>query len=146
MFSTGFSSGAREGRKIGVMFSGTLSWLVVCHPALSSSRTACAPLAWRRCARFRRDGAASCRYPHKATRGPPQRRGRARSRRTDGVVVALVGGLPWPRSTPGPLADEFLCQLIYCPIEDLRADPCRGGLEAEVVCSAASAASPLRVA
>src|ERR1700693_4635824 len=23
-----------------------------------------------------------------------------------GVVVALVGGLPWPRSTPGPLADE----------------------------------------
>ena len=27
MFSTGFSSGAREGRKIGVMFSGTLSWL-----------------------------------------------------------------------------------------------------------------------
>jgi hypothetical protein len=33
------------------------------------------------------------------------------SRRTDraeqiGVVVALVGGLPWPRSSPGPLADE----------------------------------------
>ena len=23
-----------------------------------------------------------------------------------GVVVALVGGLPWPRSTPGPLADK----------------------------------------
>ena len=23
-----------------------------------------------------------------------------------GVVIALVGGLPWPRSTPGPLADE----------------------------------------
>ena len=23
-----------------------------------------------------------------------------------GVVVALVGGLPWPRSTPGPSADK----------------------------------------
>ena len=23
-----------------------------------------------------------------------------------GVVIALVGGLPWPRSTPGPLADK----------------------------------------
>jgi hypothetical protein len=23
-----------------------------------------------------------------------------------GVVVALVGGLPWPRSAPGPLANE----------------------------------------
>ena len=43
MFSTGFSSGAREGRKIGVMFSGTTSLLVVCQPARSSSRTACAP-------------------------------------------------------------------------------------------------------
>ena len=45
MFSTGFSSGAREGRKIGVMFSGTSSLPVVCHPARSSSRTACAPSA-----------------------------------------------------------------------------------------------------
>src|SRR5580692_4424609 len=32
-FSTGFSSGAREGRKIGVMLLGTSSFLVVCHPA-----------------------------------------------------------------------------------------------------------------
>jgi hypothetical protein len=23
-----------------------------------------------------------------------------------GVVVALIGGLPWPRSAPGPLADK----------------------------------------
>src|ERR1700735_2650952 len=43
IFSTGFSSGAREGRKIGVMFSGTSSLPVVCHPARSSTRTACAP-------------------------------------------------------------------------------------------------------
>ena len=38
----GFSSGAREGRKIGVMFSGTSTLPVVFHPARSSSRTACA--------------------------------------------------------------------------------------------------------
>jgi hypothetical protein len=44
-FSTGFSSGAREGRKIGVMLSGTSSLLVMCDPALSSSRTAWAPAA-----------------------------------------------------------------------------------------------------
>src|SRR6516164_7246531 len=47
-FSTGFSSGARDGRKIGVMLSGTLSLLVMCHPALSRSSTAWAPSAtWR---------------------------------------------------------------------------------------------------
>ena len=45
MFATRFSSGAREGRKIGVMFSGMSSLLVMCHPALSRSTTACAPLA-----------------------------------------------------------------------------------------------------
>ena len=31
---------------------------------------------------------------------------------------------------------------ITVRLMDLRADPCHGGLEAEVVCSAASAASP----
>jgi hypothetical protein len=35
--------GARDGRKIGVMLSGTLSLLVMCHPALSRSSTAWAP-------------------------------------------------------------------------------------------------------
>jgi hypothetical protein len=39
-FSTGLSSGARDGRKIGAVFLGTSSLSVVCHPALSSSRTA----------------------------------------------------------------------------------------------------------
>jgi hypothetical protein len=42
MFSTGFSSGARDGRKIGVMFLGMSRLPVVCHPARSMSRTACA--------------------------------------------------------------------------------------------------------
>ena len=42
--------------------------------------------------------------------GQRQRRSHA-SRRADcseqiGVVAALIGGLPWPRSAPGPLADE----------------------------------------
>jgi hypothetical protein len=40
MFSTGVSSGARDGRKIGVMLPGTSSLAVVCHPARSSNRTA----------------------------------------------------------------------------------------------------------
>ena len=44
--------------------------------------------------------------------GVGQRQSRAdAARRADraeqiGVVVALVGGLSWPRSAPGPLADE----------------------------------------
>lgn len=45
MFSTGLSSGARDGRKMSVMLFGTTRLPVVCHPARSSSRTACAPLA-----------------------------------------------------------------------------------------------------
>ena len=46
--STGFSYGAREGKKIGVIFLGTPSLEVVCHPARSSSSTARAPAAtWR---------------------------------------------------------------------------------------------------
>src|SRR3984957_16664271 len=44
-FSTGFSSGAREGREIGVMLLGTSSLPVVCHPARSRSRTAWAAAA-----------------------------------------------------------------------------------------------------
>src|SRR5215203_3457907 len=38
--STGFSSGARDGRKISVMFLGTLRLPVVCQPARSRSSTA----------------------------------------------------------------------------------------------------------
>jgi hypothetical protein len=40
IFSTGFSSGAREGKKIRVMFFGMLSFSVVSHPARSRSKTA----------------------------------------------------------------------------------------------------------
>jgi hypothetical protein len=40
--------------------------------------------------------------------GRPNAAGGADRAKQIGVVVALVGGLPWPRSTPGPLADEAI--------------------------------------
>src|SRR3984957_3010813 len=104
-FSTGFSSGAREGRKIGVMLSGTSSLLVVfvvCHPARSSSSTAWAPAATLR--------EISSRWElHHVSVGVGQREGRTNAAgRADrakqiGVVVALVGGLARACPAPGPL-------------------------------------------
>ena len=38
--------------------------------------------------------------------GRPDAAGRADRAEQIGIVVTLVGGLPWPRSAPGPLADE----------------------------------------
>src|SRR5271165_3162666 len=99
MFSTGFSLGARDGRKIGVMLSGTLSLPVVCHPALSSSRSPRSDVA--------RDLVEV--ELHHVGVGIRQRKRRAdaagRADRAEqiSVVIALVGGLPWPRSAPGPL-------------------------------------------
>src|SRR3954471_22599965 len=43
MFSTGFSSGARDGSRMMVMFFGMLRAPVVCQPARSSSSAAWAP-------------------------------------------------------------------------------------------------------
>ena len=40
MFSTGFNSGALGGKGSMVIFDGTLSFPVVCHPARSTIRTA----------------------------------------------------------------------------------------------------------
>jgi hypothetical protein len=37
--------------------------------------------------------------------GRPDAAGRADRAEQIGVVVALVGGLPWPRSAPGPLSN-----------------------------------------
>ena len=39
MFSTGFSSGERDGSRMMVRFLGTLSWSVLCHPARSIRTT-----------------------------------------------------------------------------------------------------------
>lgn len=47
-FSTGFSSGARGGRMIGVMLSGMLRFAVVCHPVRSMTSTAWAPFSTSR--------------------------------------------------------------------------------------------------
>ena len=48
IFSTGFSSGARDGKKITLTLRVSFSLLVVCHPARSSSTTARAPRATER--------------------------------------------------------------------------------------------------
>ena len=42
MFSTGFSSGERDGSRMMVRLFGTLSWSVLCHPAQSIRPTPCA--------------------------------------------------------------------------------------------------------
>jgi hypothetical protein len=38
--------------------------------------------------------------------GRPDAAGRADRAEQIGVVIALVGGLPWPRPAPGPLPDK----------------------------------------
>ena len=81
------------------MLSGTL--LVVCHPARSRSRTAWAP------GDVARDF-VEVELHHVGVGVGQRERGADAPRRADGaeqigVVVALVGGLPWPRSAPGPL-------------------------------------------
>jgi hypothetical protein len=101
-FSTGFSSGAREGRKIGVMLSGTSSLPVVCHPARSRDENGVGALG--DVAR----GFVEVELHHVSVgvgqhEGRPDAAGRADRAEQIGVVVALVGGLPWPRSAPGPL-------------------------------------------
>ena len=105
MFSTGLSSGAREGRKIGVMLSGTSSLPVMCHPARSRSSAAWAPSA-----PFARDFVEV--KLHHVGVGVGQRErgadptGGANGAEQIGVVVALVGRLARSRSALGPLAHE----------------------------------------
>jgi len=56
--------------------------------------------------------------------GRPDAAGRADGAEQIGVVIALVGGLPWPRSAPGPLPNPavFLADagLILKPDFDRR--------------------------
>jgi hypothetical protein len=85
-----------------VMLSGTSSLLVVCHPALSSSRTAWAPSATLR--------EISSRWSlhhvgvdiRRCQCGSDAPRGADRAEQI-GVVIALVGELARPGSAPGPL-------------------------------------------
>ncbi len=56
MFSTGFSSGHRAGSEMMLTLEGRTSFFVVCQPAWSMMRTACAPGATAR------DISAKCRF------------------------------------------------------------------------------------
>ena len=96
------SSAAREGRKIGVIFWGTASLLVVCHPRDRAAARRERP--WRHCGRSRRGEAPSCRCRRI---GQPERRPYA-TRRTGGaeqigVVVALICGLSSPVFLGSPI-------------------------------------------
>src|SRR5215203_6537244 len=101
--STGFSSGARDGRKISVMFLGTLRLPVVCQPARSRSST-----AWLLLATVR-DISVEVKL-HGVSVGEGQRQARAdAAHRADGAkqisaLVTLIGGLRRPCSAPRPLA------------------------------------------
>jgi hypothetical protein len=105
MFSTGFSSGAREGRKIGVILLGTLSLAVVCHPARSSNSTAWAPSAdvAGDLVEVKLHGLGVGVGQRK--RGADPARGKNGAEEI-GAFVALVGGLAGPRSAPRPLPYE----------------------------------------
>ncbi len=100
-FSTGFSSGAREGSKIIVMFFGTARAGVVCHPARSSSRTAWAPLA-PACERSRPSGVASRPCWRRVApgrhrcRGPDRSRRRGRRSRSAGRPAGGAAFRAWP--------------------------------------------------
>src|SRR3954454_13570398 len=104
MFSTGFSSGARDGSRMMVMFFGMLRAPVVCQPARSSSSGMGAPF----------DGAGDLVEVelHGLRVGEGQRQGGTRAAgRADGAeqvraFVALVGWLPRSRSAPRPLPHE----------------------------------------
>ena len=98
MFSTGFSSGAREGRKIGVIFSGTTSLPVVCHPAAGRRVR-----PQRHCVRSRRGEAASCRCLHRATPEPLRHREQDRSRRTDRRCRSVGRRAVWAAFHAGPI-------------------------------------------
>src|SRR5215212_10111030 len=105
MFSTGLSSGAREGRKTRVMFFGTTKRPVVCQPARSRRSTAWAPR------RTRLETSTRSELHRLAVGvGHGERRASA-ARRADGAeqvgaFVALIGGLARARAAPRPLPHE----------------------------------------
>ena len=86
-----------------MMLSGASSLPVVCHPARSRSRTAWAPSATLRDfveVELHHVGVGVGVGQHEGRPDAPRWADRAEQ---IGVVVALVGRLPWPRSAPGPL-------------------------------------------
>src|SRR5215217_1986837 len=101
MFSTGLSSGAREGRKTRVMFFGTTKRPVVCQPARSRRSTAWAPRRTRLETSTRWSCIASLGM---ASAAPVPRR--ADGAEQVGAFVALIGGLARARAAPRPLPHE----------------------------------------
>jgi hypothetical protein len=120
-FSTGFSSGAREGNQIGVMLAGIFSSGVVCQPA-SRQRKRCAEVEDENGVRAGSDIARDFVDVelHRLGVGERERQGRAFAEsgadRAEqiGVLVALIGGLPGPGSAPRPLAHETGLSGISC--------------------------------
>src|SRR5829696_6864107 len=105
MFSTGFSSGARDGSNTSVMFFGTASRRLVCQPARSRMST-----AWAAAPDHARDLLEVELHGLGVGVGHGKRRAGC-ARRTDGAkqggaLVALVGGLARARAAPRPLAHE----------------------------------------
>ena len=108
MFSTGFSSGERDGSRMMVRFLGTLSWSVLCHRRGPSGRR---HGPWR-------DVAADLveMHLHGGCVGEGEHEsGTLGSHGTDcakevGVRVALIGGQAWPCSLLRPNAHTpFFC-------------------------------------
>ena len=103
MFSTGFSSGERDGSRMMVRFLGTLSWSVLCHPARVHQDDAMG---------LGGDVAADLveMHLHGGCVGEGEHEsGTLGSHGTDcakevGVRVALIGGQAWPCSLLRPNA------------------------------------------
>src|SRR3954464_8043994 len=104
MFSTGFSSGARDGSRMMVMFFGMLRAPVVCQPARSSSSAAWAPrLTVRALVEVELHG---LRVGEGQRQGGTRAAGRADGPEQVRAFVALVGRLSRPCSAPRPLPHE----------------------------------------
>src|SRR5215203_6338095 len=104
MFSTGLSSGAREGRKTRVMFFGTTRRPVVCQPARSRRSTAWAPPDTARDLDEVELHRLAVGVGHGERRAGAARR--ADGAEQVGAFVALIGGLAWARAAPRPLPHE----------------------------------------
>ncbi len=104
MFSTGFSSGERDGSRMMVRFFGTLSLPVLCHPARSGTIHQDDGVG------FGGDVAADLvkMYPHGRCVGEGQHEGGplappgADGAEVVGVGVSLIGGQAWACSGLGP--------------------------------------------
>ena len=101
-FSTGLSSRARDGSKIGVILAGTSRLPVMCRPALSNNITACPPSATCREISSRWSCIASVSAWGQRERRPDAA-GRADRAEQIGVFVALICGLARPGSASCPL-------------------------------------------